>query len=172
MTDLYVKTPKGMEEITQRSHGLAQRQRRLLILIDGKKDGAALLAMLPGEESASDLQQLLADGFIKLLEPEQPKASAPSASAVIAAAAKAAQQRAPRPESDAQRIEMARNFMLNTLNAFVGIAASSLITRVESCGNIPSLQEHYIAWRDAINLSSDGRKRLQELEDRLAPLLS
>jgi hypothetical protein len=170
MPDLYVKTPVGMEEIAQRSRGLAQRQRRLLILIDGKKDSAALLATLPGEETQADLQQLLADGFIKVLEPELPKA--PSAASVIAAAAKAAMQRAPRPESDAQRIEMARNFMLNTLNAFVGIAASSLISRVEGSSTIPTLQELYIDWRNAIGLSSDGRKRLQELEDRLAPLLS
>ena len=107
---------------------------------------------------------LLAEGYVMPLQPETP-ADTPAANG-------AAADRVPAPANDAQRIDMARNFMLNTLNAFVGIAASGLITRIESCISIAHLQELYGGWRDAINLSSDGRKRLPELEGRLAPLLS
>lgn len=165
MAEHYAKTPKGIEEISQRSHSLGQHLRRLLILVDGKRRAADFAAMLPGVDTAAALQQLLSDGFIAPLAAEQPAAA-------TAAAAAPEPPRAPRPESDAQRFEMAHNFMLNTLNAFVGIAASSLINRIEAATTIENLQEHYLAWRDAISLSADGRKRLQELEGRLAPLLS
>ncbi|HZV54529.1 MAG TPA: hypothetical protein VFF82_06280 [Rhodocyclaceae bacterium] len=161
-SERYVKTPKGLEEVTQRSHGLPLRCRRLLIMIDGKKDAANLAAMLPGEDTAVVLARLLDGGYIT------PLAAEPSPAEQAAATA----SQAPRPENDAQRFDMARNFMLNTLNAFVGISASGLIVRIEACAGIGMLQEHYRAWQDAIRLSSDGRKRLTELESRLAPLLS
>lgn len=166
MTDRYVKTPKGVEEVSQRTHGLAQRLRRLLILVDGKRVGADFGAMLPGEDAAAALRQLVDDGFIQLLEPP------PEPAAAAAAPAAAPANRAQRPADDVQRFDMARNFMLNTLNVFVGIAASGLINRVEACADIAALQENFVAWRDAIKLSSDGRKRIDELEGKLAPLLS
>lgn len=161
MTMSYVKTPKGVEEVSQRTHGLAQRLRRLLIMVDGKRVGNDFAAMLPGEDAAAALRQLADEGYIQPLAPEP-----------AAVAEAKPESRAPRPQDDAQRFEMARNFMLNTLNAFVGIAASGLINRVEACADITALQEHFVAWRDAIKLSSDGRKRIEELEGRLAPLLS
>ena len=78
----------------------------------------------------------------------------------------------PAPMNDDERLEMARNFMVNTLNAFVGIAASSLIAHVEDCSSIEDLRHLFIDWRDAISLSRDGRKRLGELDAKLAALVS
>lgn len=159
----YVKTPKGIEEVNQRCHGLGQKERRLLILIDGKRDLSSLGAMLPGHDVETLFLALADGGFIVPLKPapEEPaRASQPARSAV------------PAPEDDAQRYDMARNFMLNTLNAFVGIGCSSLIQRIEAAADLDRLRPFFGEWRDAIGLSGDGRKVLPDLEGRLAALLS
>ena len=64
------------------------------------------------------------------------------------------------------------NFMANTLSAFVGIAASSLIERVEGSPGMDELRHLFGDWRAAIALTGDGRKRLAEFEEKLAALLS
>ena len=67
---------------------------------------------------------------------------------------------------------MARNFMMNTVNAFLGVAGSGLITRVEQATGFEELRGHYQAWQEALRLSADGRQRAPDLESRLAALLS
>lgn len=150
----YVKTPKGMEELVARSEDLALPARRVLILADGRRDGAALAALFPDEDVAAILERLLAEGFIAPL-----------------ATATAGQDSQP-PRDDAQRFEMARNFMLNTTRTFLGVMGSSLIRKIEDCATFEDLRVQYAAWRGALQLSPDGRKRAGELESRLSALLS
>jgi hypothetical protein len=70
------------------------------------------------------------------------------------------------------RYEMARNFMLNTTSAFLGVFGSALSEKLERAASLEDLQDLYVPWRDAIRLSSDGKKRAEELETKLASLLS
>lgn len=157
-TQIYVKSPKGLEEMTSRSHGLPQRARRLLIMVDGKRSMSAIAALFPGEDVRPLLDGLIADGFVAPLP--------------VAAPASPTAARAEAPIDDAKRFDMARNFMMNTVNAFVGIAGSSLITRLERAAGLEELRPHYEGWREAILLSADGRKQIADLETRLAALLS
>jgi len=117
------------------------------------------LALSPeGRRQLSDLQTRLAvidQGFLTILQP-------------FAATGKSGVA----PSNDGERLALARNFMINTLNTFVGIAASSLIEHVERAASIDELRHQYIAWREAIALTGDGRKRLAELEESLAALVS
>lgn len=39
------KTPKGVEEVTSRAHGLQQKLRSLLIMVDGKATADTLAAL-------------------------------------------------------------------------------------------------------------------------------
>lgn len=258
-----VKTPKGIEEIEKRTYRLPVRTRQVLIMIDGKRDYAALVAMFPGDTLPGACRQLIDDGFIvPLHKPESPPlrtagsslpgagsgallsaidlqrlsmardfmastlasfvgtSASPLVSRIEAAARlpdlhvlavpwREAMARSPEglkqlagfenrlavidqnfvsalasprpvptgaplptPMNDDERLEMARNFMVNTLSAFVGIAASSLIAHVEDCSSIEDLRHLFIDWRDAISLSRDGRKRLGELDAKLAALVS
>ena len=150
---VYVKTPKGIEEVSQRAHGLAQRARRVLIMVDGKRDADQLGGLLPSEDVAGTLETLVAGGFLTPLEAPKP-------------------DQAPPPPDDDKRFEMARNFMMNTVNAFVGIAASSFITQLENAPDLESLRQRYAEWQDALRLSRDGRKQLPDLEKKLAALIS
>lgn len=164
-TPRFAKTPKGIEEMTRRAHGLAQRARRALILIDGKRDAEALAGAFPDEDMAGVLNQLLTEGYIRELEPPPP-AVAPEDSRP------APQTPIPRPADDGQRFDMARNFMINTTGAFLGFNGSGLIEKLEAADGLETLRQHYAPWRDAIRLTREGRDRIDELEQRLAALLS
>lgn len=161
---LCVKTPKGLEEVAKRSDNVPQKARRLLILVDGSRDFAAIATMLPADDTMATLEKLLADGYITPRVVEAPKAVEPAAAAAPALAL---------PQVDpGQRYDMARNFMLNTTSAFLGVFGSALSEKIETANCLEDLQELYIAWREAIRLTPDGKKRADELETRLASLLS
>lgn len=159
-TPFYVKTPKGIEEMTHRSHGLSQRARRVLIMLDGKRSATDIEEMFP-EVGQALLNELIADGFVVPLQTEVAKA----------APAKAVAKVDP-PLNDAQRFEMAQNFMRNTLDAFLGGMGSGLMAQISRCNNLDELRVHYQSWRESILLTSDGRKKSADLESRLAALLS
>lgn len=159
-TTVYVKTPKGMEEINTRSHGLSSKMRQVLILQDGKRSYAEVAEMLP--DGGELLSQLIADGFVVALQP-------------FPAAEKSGDKPAikiERPGNDAERFEMAKNFMRNTLQTFLGVMASGTISQVNNCNNFHELRLVYGQWKEAMELSGDARKQLAELDQRLAALLS
>ena len=153
-TALCVKTPKGIEEVEKRAHGLPHRARRVLIMADGKRDAAGLANMFPSEDIPTILDDLLAKGFLSPLEVAPPRTSMP------------------RPVDDAERFEMAKNFMSNTVSAFLGVMGSSLLDKLEGCADFAELRALYPNWREAIQLSGDGRKQATDLENRLAAMLS
>jgi hypothetical protein len=154
-----VKTPKGIEEVAKRSGGVSLKARRLLIMVDGSRDFATLAGMFPGDDSLAMLEKLLADGYIvpRAVEapPPAPASTTPSA-----------------PIDPDQRYEMARNFMLNTTSVFLGVFGSALSEKIERATTLEDLQDLYIPWREGIRLSADGKKRADELEPKLASLLS
>jgi hypothetical protein len=158
-----VKTPKGIEEVERRTHGLPFKARQVLIMVDGKRDQQALEGVFPPEMVRTTLDQLLRDGFIRALEPVlAPKPAAP---------ATAPARQAPVVASDDARYELARNFMLNTTSAFVGVFGSSLSSRIELAPDLETLATFFGEWHDAIALSPDGKKRLAELDSKLLELL-
>ncbi|HPT50390.1 MAG TPA: hypothetical protein PLS67_03020 [Accumulibacter sp.] len=157
---IWVKTPKGVEEIEKRTLRLSVRARRVLILIDGKRDFATLSSLVPSETLPEICRQLLNDGYIAAVHPP---------GSAIGASEKAPTDTA-RPALsivEQQRLSMARNFMTNTLTMYVGHAASSLINHVEAAHDLAHLRGLAKQWREAIALSADGRKQLADLSSRL-----
>jgi len=64
------KTAKGVDEIKTRAHGLPQKQRALLIMVDGNTTAGALLSRLGGgAETERSLQILVDQGFVELKAP-------------------------------------------------------------------------------------------------------
>jgi hypothetical protein len=63
--DLFRKTYKGQAAIDTRSHGLSLQQRRILILVNGDNDFAALEQLSLCDNLEGILQQLVADGLIE-----------------------------------------------------------------------------------------------------------
>lgn len=162
MPECYVKTPKGIEEINSRSHGLSPRARQLLILLDGKRSDLDVTAMMPEGEGAALLASLLSDGFVTRLQP--PAAGKPATQEGASAVE--------RPANDADRFAMAKNFMRNTVLTFLGGMGSGVVGRIEKCADFDALRSQHSAWKEAIEFSKEGRQQLADLESRLAALLS
>ncbi len=81
------KTARGAEEIKSRTHGLPQRLRALLILIDGTSTAGDLLAKFGGiPEVEAGLQALVDQGFVEI------RAAPPAAPAGAAAPPQTRQQ--------------------------------------------------------------------------------
>lgn len=74
-TSVYVKTPKGLEEMAHRRHGLSVRERQVLIMMDGKR---ALRDIL-GADAEAALELLKKLVAMDLLTPLAPPTPAPSA---------------------------------------------------------------------------------------------
>ncbi len=159
---IYVKTPKGIEEMNNRTYGLPQRARLVLIMMDGKCSNSEIASRFPEGEGEALLANLVVAGFVAPLQ---------GSSMAKASLVKPVEKIAP-PQDAAQRFEMAKNLMRNTINAFLGGMGSSLLNQIDKCTNLDELRPLYKAWQDAIRLTSDGRKQANDLESRLAALLS
>jgi hypothetical protein len=72
---IYTKTPKGAEEVRSRNAGLSPSARRVLIMVDGKRDENELRLVVRDGELEGAIASLLAQGMIEecgLIEvPEQ-----------------------------------------------------------------------------------------------------
>ena len=68
---IYRKTDKGLEELQSRSHGLEQRFRRALFLVDGRKDMTEFSAIMRPGEAKIALTHLASGGFIVALRDDE-----------------------------------------------------------------------------------------------------
>jgi hypothetical protein len=66
-TAVLAKTAKGLEEVKSRTHGLSQKLRTLLIMVDGTATAGALIAKFGGlPEIGAALGSLVQDGFVEI----------------------------------------------------------------------------------------------------------
>lgn len=158
---IFAKTHKGHEEMEHRSGGLHPRLRRLLILIDGVRRSAELSSMLSDSRFEDTLAQLRDEGYIELRSPQ--------AHPVVDLAPADTTSTRPAASGD---LELARNFMTNTLKAYNGpYNKLGLIQRIHGCGNLDELRSLFSDWLSSINETHAGRKRAQELTERLQAVM-
>lgn len=175
----FSKTAAGLHEIQTRALGLPPMARRLLVLVDGKRSGKELGAFVAGHDVAELLDQLLAQGCIDA------RASEPSPTSATSAPAKPAAP-TPTPPDDAEQlaglplaatrsakdVEMARNFMTNTINTMFGQNMRlTLIESIFKCRSAEELRQVYPLWVSTMNSIGIGAKRLPELRQKLFQVL-
>ncbi|NJD25135.1 MAG: hypothetical protein FIB06_06990 [Betaproteobacteria bacterium] len=169
MAVVFAKTPKGTEEMTNRSGALGPRVRRVLIMIDGKRTVEDLRAMLQADDLQTTLGLLEEDGYIVV-------AAAGTAGGKMAAPA------APLPSitaftelpatHDPVRLQRARNFMVNTLNTFVGrLGTSALLDRLDAAKDHAELRASFDEWYHAIVMSREGRREAEGLRAKLLEVI-
>ena len=157
----YCKTPAGQQEIRTRSGALGARARRLLILVDGQR-GVAELRTLSGDEHAQDTLQALVDsGYIEETEQGVHQASDEAASAAFAP-----------PGAHRKDLQVARDFMMNTLRTFNGpYAKLDLVKRIHASHQAEDLRALFDEWLQSVSESRIGRKRADELSARLLEVM-
>ena len=119
---MLAKTAKGAEELKSRAHGLAQKLRSLLIMVDGASTAGDLLAKFGGiPEVEVGLQALVDQGFVEI------------GGAPMAAPAPAAPAAAPAPPAGAapQTRQQAMSALTRMLHDAIGPDADMLTGRLE-----------------------------------------
>ncbi|RIX45180.1 MAG: hypothetical protein D3M94_13795 [Rhodocyclales bacterium GT-UBC] len=166
---IFAKTPKGQSEITTKAGGLTPRIRRVLICIDGKRTVDELRGMLQADDLQHTLGMLEEDGYIEVAgtsngngQPQPAKTPLPAITAF---------GELPVPP-DPLRQQQARNFMINTLNTFVGsLGASSLLDRLDQAEGHAGLRALYDEWYHAIVMSREGKREAEALRSKLLQVI-
>ena len=182
---VFAKTPLGQQEIQSRSLGLLPLVRRILVLIDGKRSYADLAALVPeGSDVTPMIETLLESGCVQVLA--QLKAAPVAGAPVVmeAAPVKRAESVAPAaPQKNALGLppastrtakenEMARHFMINSVNSIIGQGMRiSLIHDIFHADTTEKLREVYFAWEASMSNHGMGARRLPELRGKLFKVL-
>lgn len=175
---VFAKTAVGQHEILTRALKLGPIPRRLLILIDGKRNATELAAFVTGSDINPVLTELLDKGCIEA-----------SATLPAPAASKATEaERKHSLESElldhfldklpdastrtAKEVDMARNFMMNTVNTiFQPNTRLTLLEAIMACKTTDQVRSVYPKWAETISSSAIGAKRLPEFREKLLQVL-
>ena len=170
MAVVFAKTPKGQEEMKQRSGELTPRVRRVLIFVDGKRTVEDLRALAAADDLSHTLGMLEEEGYIEVAATQDRAGKAltalpgqvlPSITAFRALS-----------EVDTTSLSMARNFMNNTVNAFAGsVGMSSLLDRIQNAQSHEQLRAVFDDWYYAIVSSRDGKREAEGLRAKLLEVL-
>ncbi|GAB4204795.1 MAG: hypothetical protein Fur0019_06000 [Tibeticola sp.] len=178
-TTLLSKTPLGVEEMQARKLGLTPLERRVLILIDGKRNFQELAAMAGNVALPDILANLMEKGCIQATGQAAPPAAAAPPAQTVASVAGAGAAAAgelsglPDPEMRSPKeVEMARNFMMNTVNTvFQPNTRLSLLEAIAACKTAEDARRVYPRWAETIASSAIGARRLPEFREKLLQVL-
>ena len=170
---VYAKTATGQQEVQTRSLGLVPSLRRVLILVDGKRHGHELAALIPGQDIVVILRQLTDAGCIEWQASSLPVL--PAALADETALQYAAALLSDLPPADArgpQELEKARHFMINTINSVFGQNMRlTLLKSIAACQTTDDLRRAYPLWLDAMESTRSSAKRAPEFRKMLFEVL-
>lgn len=166
MSVLFVKTPKGVEEIEKRLGGLKPRERRILIMIDGKRTLEDIREMALADDLNHTLALLEECGYIALAVQNLP---APVADGGLPAITTFREIPAiPNPKE----LDMAKNFIMNTLKTFCGpYTHLTIVEATFAAKTHEELREQFAPWRAAIIETTAGRRRAEDLSSQLLKVI-
>lgn len=175
MTAVFAKTLKGKDEIDSHAGGLSSVLRRVLIFIDGQRS-VKELERLPKIGDLQDvLNTLLRGGYIMPVNELLASDNTITRNSTPLARPLPSSYTMFRPlpsEIDLETLQMARNFMCNTLNAFVGsFGASGLISRIQTAKTHQDLRDLFEEWHSAVIATRAGRKDEKNLRLKLLEII-
>lgn len=176
---VFGKTPLGQQEIQSRSLNLTPLVRRVLVLVDGKRSGAELSVFLVGKGDIDVvLAQLLELGCIEAVAAHSRPAPLPSAAESDPASATgegdgvAIAGLPPADRRSAKENEMARNFMINSVNGIIGQHTRlTLIENIARAQGTDGLRKVYPSWETTMRDHVVAARRLPELREKLFKVL-
>lgn len=173
----FAKTETGQQEIQKRSLGLSPLVRRVLVLVDGNRCGRDLAAFASGGDIDVILGELVEKGCIEPKARERneraERHAAPVTAVDVEATVPPMLSRLPAAdERTPAQNEMARNFMMNTVNSIFGQHTRlSLIEKIAGAQGGEGLRQVYPQWEAAMEESRAGAKRLPEFREKLMGVL-
>jgi hypothetical protein len=170
---IFTKTLLGQQEIQSRSLGLSGLVRRILVLIDGKRNGSELGGFVLGHDITAIIRELLSHGCIDAASAPPSQAQPEAITPKVPKSEGTTFSSLPAPETrTAKDLEMARNFMTNSVNNMFGQHTRlTLIEAIFKCNSTVALREVYPAWVETMSSSAIGVRRLPELRQNLFTVL-
>jgi len=170
MAVIFIKTTKGQDEILRRSGELTPRIRRLLIFVDGKRTVEEIHNVFPADDLTHSLGLLEEMELIEIVQ---------ASGQGVPSGLNGNSQRLPSitafrvlSENDPMDLTKARNFMENTINAFVGaVGTSSLLTSIQDATSHTELRAVFDDWYHAIVATRDGRREAESLRSKLLEVI-
>ncbi|MFN3495752.1 MAG: hypothetical protein ACK40L_14715 [Hydrogenophaga sp.] len=165
----FAKTDVGQQEIQKRAMGLSPLVRRLLVLIDGQRTGKDLAVFVAGNPVEPLLQELVDKGCVEARVPARPPEVAPPAAPSPVGGLTGLPDAASRKPADN---DMARNFMVNTVNTVFGQHSRlSLIETISRAKTTDEVRQAYTLWAQAMEADRTGAKRLPDFREKLFKVL-
>lgn len=130
---VYAKTAQGRAEVARRSAGLGARQRSVLIMLDGHKPVGTLAMLMPAEQLAGILDELVERGLI----------------------APATGHKAPQ---DSARLAPVKAMLVRTAETYLGLIAADLVRQIGAVRDEHGLQRAIGHWHMAMQDSKYGRE--------------
>lgn len=138
---VFAKTQKGQREIQNRAGGLSMIERRLLILVDGKRTAQEIWRITKVADYEHLLAQLSAAGYI---------ASKQSAE-VVSRSSTSEPETQSQPQSQSEQDMAPKAFMLSTLRTMANpMLAARVGKEIEAAQNKDQLQSLVDTWYQAI----------------------
>ncbi|MBL8396512.1 MAG: hypothetical protein JNK99_17500 [Candidatus Accumulibacter sp.] len=151
MSSVFVKTPKGLDEISTRANHLPSRVRAMLIMIDGHRTGNELVTLSSStSEGKRQIASLLSGGFIQVQS--------------VAGSATAAAAIDPQPSSAEEDISLAKSYAARSLRELLGAESATLVAEIEQVRTIAELQQYVGRLRAALRAAPDQTKAKQFLQ--------
>lgn len=167
---IYTKTELGKAALQDRSSGLAPRQRSAFIMFDGKRSSGEVLKATSGlGVTASDVEQMVALGFLEPVTVPMPTPTPSQMATAAAPVAPVAAESSSAPASPARlgaapTLDAQAHFLkawpiATRLTAGLGLRGFRLNLAVESAGDLAKLKELAPKIKDAV-----GAEKFRELE--------
>lgn len=164
---VFAKTPKGQEEIQSKTLGLSPLLRRLLILVDSKRSGAELATMVMGHDLRTLMSELASKECVTLVSKSGGSATGSQDNHDTFLS-----KLPPVDSRNAKHLDMAKNFMTNTVNSvFEAYSQFTLLKQISACQSIPEVRLAYPSWAEAMRSNPAGVKKLTEFQEKLAQVL-
>ena len=169
MSEIFIKTPKGVEEIEKRSSDMSLRVRRILIMVDGKRTVEDIRALVLADDLNQTLGLLEESGYIGLIkQPETDALATEVDGGLLTNFTFRDIPATPNPKD----MEMAKHFIMNTLFTFCGQWAHlSIVTAVSAANTHEELRKSFIPWYNAIVETGEGKRRAEELSSSLLKVI-
>ncbi|MCP4982379.1 MAG: hypothetical protein GY935_18015 [Gammaproteobacteria bacterium] len=153
---LFRKTQSGRSEIEANLFELTQHQRRVLILVNGSNDSAALSKMSLCKDIEGILAFLLSKNLVELVESKQVDATIPLAESKV----------------EEEKTDL-REFLCNTLLTYGNrVRVAKLIEEINAVQDIDSLKELVNSWYRAISESPNGMYEADNLKKHVQKMLA
>jgi hypothetical protein len=178
--DIYRKTSAGLAEVRERSGGLPQRLRSILILVDGVRHVVELRhAAATLGAPADTLTALQSLGLIELAIAAPPRAQAGGTGGAASTAGTDRSDwtervldraQTARPTTEAERFRAAKKFMNDTVVDALGIRAFVFTLKLEKCAVLADLEALRLEYLRLLS-KARGDEVAGALETRLRHLL-